>query len=86
MIEGVKTLTTRTSQYGVAGDRFVAFGYEFEITSVAQMLLSKVPDLWRQEGVQSREEVVRVWSSLHRGVWNPNRLVYVHGFKKLGKH
>lgn len=71
MIEGLKTLTTRTSKYGEVGDRFVGFGHDFEITSIAQMLLAKVPDLWRQEGVGSREEVMRVWSSLHRGVWNP---------------
>lgn len=86
MLEGIKTLTIRSEQYGNIGDRFVAFGYEFEITSIRQMALSFVADLWKQEGVESREEFVRVWSSLHRGVWNPNRIVYTHGFKKLWLH
>lgn len=86
MIEGTKTLTSRREQYGEVGDRFVAFGHDFEITSVGRMLLSQVADLWRQEGVESRGEFMRIWSSLHRGIWNPNVSVYVHGFKMLWKH
>lgn len=83
MLTGKKTLTTRTHQYGDVGDWFVAFGAKFQITAIARMLLSSAPDLWAKEGVESREEFMRVWSSLHRGVWNPALSVYVHGFKKM---
>jgi hypothetical protein len=83
MIEGRKTLTTRSKKYGDVGDRFYAFGVEFEITSIAEMKLADVALLWKQEGVDSQGEFMRVWSSLHYGVWNPNREVYVHGFKRV---
>ena len=84
MIEGRKTCTTRTRKYGEPGDHFSAFGCLFQLTQVERMWLDNVLRLWRQEGVASPEDFVKIWKRLHpRRGFDENWKVWVHHFEKI---
>jgi len=85
LLNGVKTCTSRNRFYGVTGDTFEAFGTEFGITVVDNMILRDIAALlYKQEGCESPEEFEKVWNKIHprKGfVWNQE--VYVYHFKKV---
>lgn len=85
MLYGRKTATSRSKRYGDPGDRFKAFGAEFEIVSVELIPLEQIAKAyWNVEGAVSPGDFMAIWSKLHRGIWNPNRQVYFHRFRKIG--
>jgi len=87
MLSGKKTMTSRTSKMGQAGDTFTAFGHRFEITRVQLLTLDEISEkYWREEGVESPSQFVIVWNSIHpvkRFV--KDQLVFSHIFKRLEK-
>lgn len=84
MIHDRKTATSRTRVYGAVGDRFKAFDYEFEIIGLHYMALSNVAQQYfRQEGFDDPKGFMEIWMKLHRGVWNPSRMVWLHRFKRV---
>jgi len=87
MTTGRKTCTSRTRQYGRAGDTFRAFGCLFEITKVERRMLKDVAlVLHAHEGCQSRREFIEVWGTLHpRKGFVPDQLVWVHWFRRIGE-
>lgn len=87
MLNGQKTWTSRTKQYGKAGDTFDIFGSTFQIEVVMEMRLDTVAWLHsREEGCQNPQEFMQVWAMIHnkRG-FVPDDLVWVHQFKKVNK-
>jgi hypothetical protein len=86
MISDRKTATSRTKLNGKIGDTFKAFGHLFEITELHRLTLSDVAQrFYRQEGVESPGDFMQVWQKLHRGVWNPQRLIWLHRFRRIRK-
>lgn len=67
--KGVKICTSRNGVY-----------YEDERVDYIIMLpLRVVRDyLWVQEGAESPEEFEKVWRGIHRGKFDPNKLVHTH--------
>jgi len=80
-----KTVTCRTRKYGAPGDRMIA-GSEaiIELISITQCHLSLVyRDHWLAEGVCSPLEFAEIWKGLHGGVFDPERIVWLHRFTFL---
>jgi hypothetical protein len=85
LLTGVKTCTSRTKKMGNPGDRFVAFGAEFELLSVEEKRLDEVRLLWKEEGCQSEEHFKEVWKSIHPKVgYDDYQIVKLHTFKLIG--
>ena len=85
MLNNVKTSTTRMKPMGHVGDRFMAFGAEFEILSVEHVHLGDVADiLWKEEGATSRDEFIEIWKSIHpRKGFDPKRRAWLHHFRRV---
>ena len=84
LLEGTKTLTSRTKPMGKIGDTFEAFGAEFVITDVFKSALYIVSNFWDREGCSSKEDFVEVWNQIHpRKGFVPMQVVWVHVFEKL---
>ena len=86
MLNGTKTVTSRTKKYGVKGDWFRVFGAKFVIDRVDSKPLGYVAAvLWEPEGAISNEEFIEIWGKIHpRKGWLPSQMVYVHLFHKEG--
>jgi len=84
MLDGTKTMTSRTRNMGEIGDTFEAFGTIFQITKVYPELLNFVALRWKEEGAESYEDFKKIWISIHpiRG-FDPIQSVWVHEFKRL---
>lgn len=83
MLDGTKTMTSRTKRYGNVGDTFTAFGAIFKITDVYKMRLSFIIyDHYKEEGFDSIKEAMEVWKQIHpiKG-YVPDWLLWVHVFK-----
>lgn len=85
MVNGTKTMTCRTKQYGKRGDTFPAFGQAFEILKVERRTLEDVQEnYWREEGCTSPEHFEKVWISLHiRKGFKAMQRVYAHIFRRI---
>ena len=84
LLEGIKTCTSRTKRMGEPGDRFVAFGAEFEVLSVEEKRLWEVRSLWKEEGCASAEQFEQIWTSIHpRTGYLPYQIVKLHTFKRV---
>lgn len=86
LINGTKTMTSRSKRLGYPGEYFRAFGMTFRIITVNKVSLGFVArQLYMHEGCQTHEEFVRVWSELHpkRG-FDPDAQVFVHHFALVG--
>lgn len=86
MLAGIKTMTCRTKQMGEPGDWFTVFGQEFELTHVMRMRLGYVgSDCFKQEGCDSVQEFMDVWTSIHPGKgFDKEQCVWAHCFRIRG--
>jgi len=87
MLNGQKTMTSRTKRYGQLGDTFDAFGTTFTIQGVFPTTLGNVAiNLFKQEGCRSTEDFVEVWKKIHpRKGFVADQTVQVHVFEKEGE-
>ena len=84
MLDGRKMLTSRTKAMAVPGDRFMAFGTEFVIEMVTRTTVAYVAaNLWDKEGCDSEGDFWDVWRQIHPRQPGPQRVVYVHRFKRI---
>lgn len=86
MLNGIKTMTSRTKKYGEKGDWFDAFGATFRIDLVEKSLFQTIANIhWKDEGCSSYEDFLAVWKQIH-----PRREIkdcdefWVHSFHKVG--
>lgn len=84
MLNGQKTVTSRTKWYGKIGDTFDVFGATFEIIETYPSLLNDVACLhFREEGCRSTVEFIKIWESIHpRKGFVPSQVVKVHEFER----
>jgi len=87
MLNGKKTMTTRTRKYGKSGDVFHAFGGEFKIIGITRVRLWFVAEkFFEQEGVSSQQGFKRVWAEiLPRRGFDPDQKVYLHRFEYIAR-
>jgi hypothetical protein len=85
MLSGRKVCTSRTRKFGKAGDRFKAFGEEFEINRIDRWALSAVAKhLFRQEGFDYSILFIGCWVKLHpRKKYDEDKMVWVHFFRRV---
>lgn len=84
MLSGVKVCTARTKYMGHPGDRFLAFGAEFEIVNVEDVYLLQVAMIWKEEGCESEEHFKQVWQEIHPVVgYQEYQRVKLHHFRKV---
>ena len=84
MLNGTKTMTSRTKIYGGKGDVFEAFGQTFAIESVDLQPFVVIATQWKVEGCDSKEDFLAVWKQIHpRKALNPLDIFFVHRFHKL---
>lgn len=86
MLGGIKVCTSRNKPHAAIGDYFIAFDTYFEIIGLYQLPLGQVAKyLWKEEGCKSEQDFISIWKSIHpyKG-FDPNWLVYVHVFNKIG--
>lgn len=85
MLDGTKTMTSRTRALGKVGDQFEAFGATFQFTHIMRMELRFVlSDCFQQEGCKSVQELMNIWKDIHPTVGIvPHQIVYAHIFKKV---
>jgi hypothetical protein len=85
MLDGTKTMTSRTRALGKVGDQFEAFGATFEFTHIMRMELRfVVSDCFEQEGCKSVQELMSIWKDIHqkRG-FVPADIVWAHCFRRV---
>ena len=79
LLDGRKCCTSRSKKYGELGDTFNVEGEVFRIVDIVPELLSDITALYyRCEGCRTADEFIDLWKRLHRGVWNPDRVYYIH--------
>lgn len=85
MLNGRKTMTSRTKRYGKEKDTFDVFGATFVITSIYQASLMFVAnECYLDEGVDSSYDFVKIWEQIHpRKGFQPSQNVWVHEFKRI---
>ena len=84
LLNGTKTMTTRSKRYGWKGDTFDAFGATFQIADVYVAALSWIAKYcWQVEGCSSEQDFMDVWKSIHYKLNDPRSQWYVHRFKKV---
>lgn len=88
MLSGNKITSARPKPMGLPGQMFVAFGARFCLELVEPIRLEVVRDEFYQlEGLDSPEEFVEVWNSIHPSkVFNSDDTVYIHRFSKVPVH
>lgn len=85
MLDGRKTVTSRTKPLGMPGDVFPAFGARFELLSVGQRAYGDIArELYAPEGCETEEE----FRAAVRGIWwgkepKDDRMMYLHTFRRL---
>jgi hypothetical protein len=84
MLNGTKTMTSRSKRYGEPNDIFEKFGATFQILSVEKMSLGDIQKFWKEEGLNSPEHFMLIWKQIHPyRVFNPTDKFFVHRFKKV---
>jgi len=85
MLNGQKTMTSRTKRYGNVGDTFDVFGATFELTDVSKMTLQFVAyGYYQEEGCQFPTDFIDIWERIHpRKGYVPNQVVHTHFFKRI---
>jgi len=86
LLNGTKTMTTRSKRCGWKGDTFKAFGTTFQIEEVYIAALSWITKYrWKEEGCTSEEDFMNVWKSIHKKLNDPRSQWHVHKFKKVSE-
>ena len=81
MIHGQKTCEASTKEY--PGNNFEAFGHEFVITKVERLPLGEISQKrFKQHGHFSPREFQEIWKQRHKGIFNPEQIVWLHHFKR----
>jgi hypothetical protein len=86
---GCKVCTSRREQKGGIGDVFYITSDDqtrckFRIVDVQQHTLGFITEkLYLQEGTASPQEFESLWRRLHRGHYDPNKIMYVHWFARI---
>ena len=84
MLDGTKTMTSRTKIYGGKGDTFDVFGATFQIESVDLQTFLVVQLQWKAEGCESKEDFLEIWRKIHpRKKFECHDLLFVHRFRKM---
>ena len=85
MLNGQKTMTSRTRRYGNVGDTFEVFGATFHLTKIGRMTLKLIASkYYSEEGCQLPAEFIHIWKQIHpRKGFVPNQVVYTHVFKRI---
>ena len=85
MMDGTKLMTCRTKKWGEPGDVFEAWGHRFILTHVMRMRLGYVgSDCFEQEGVESVQEFMEVWKSIHpTNDFDGDQIVWAHCFRRV---
>ena len=87
MLNGTKTMTSRSKKYGEAGDTFDAFGATFKIIEVGRLRLGDIAGYWKDEGMQSLEDFENTWKQIHPyRTYNLEDYFYYHKFKRVDNH
>jgi len=86
MLSGRKNTTWRTSEKGVIGDTFWAFGKQFELTAIEAMTQGDVladNQAVYSEGFTRAWELKEVFDKLYQraGGYDPDRKGFLHSFK-----
>jgi len=87
MLDGRKTVTSRTKRLGEPGGVFVAFGARFELLSVEARPYGEIAGtLYAPEGCDSEDE----FRKAVRGIWwgkepKDDREMYLHSFRRLDR-
>ena len=85
LLDGRKTMTSRTRKFGDPGDQFLAFGAIFEFTHVFRISVGyMISDCFRQEGCASVQELMKIWNDIHpqTGIVN-HQIVWAHIFRRI---
>lgn len=85
LLDGQKTMTSRTKKYGKPGDTFSIYGGTFVIKHIEKKSLRDVAEQhYAEEGVDTPEAFRNVWIRLHpiKG-FDAEQDVYVHTFERI---
>ena len=83
LLAGRKTKTSRAEDFG-EGRICLVQGRYFRITRVWPTALSTVRRNWyREEGFTSPEAFELRWRQLHRGHFNPEKIVFIHTLQEV---
>jgi hypothetical protein len=84
MLNGTKTMTSRTKKYGNVGDTFYAFGTIFELIEVGKLQLGDIASCWREEGMNNPYDFLKTWKQIHPNKpYCPTEKFHIHRFKKV---
>ena len=84
MLNGIKTMTSRTKCYGRIGDWFNAFDQTFVLTAVVERHFDFIVDHWKEEGCSSKEDFLAVWREIHpRRALNMQDKFWTHSFQNI---
>lgn len=84
LLAGIKTCTSRTKRMCNPGDRFIAFGAEFEVLEIKDVSLYEVSLLWKEEGCTSQAHFIEMWNAIHpTRRYDEDQRVYLHTFKRV---
>jgi len=87
MLNGTKTMTSRTKIYGAKGDFFEAFCHGFRLDSIDAQPFKIIELQWQAEGCSSKEDFLAVWKQIHpRKTFEPDELLFVHRFHRIGRN
>jgi len=84
MLDGKKTMTSRTKKYGDRGDIFFVEDQIFTILLSFKIRVGDVANKYfKEEGFTSPEEFIKVWKEIHpRKGYDPDQMVWGHHFIK----
>lgn len=86
VLEGNKTMTTRTSKLGNKGEVLKSEAGDIVIENVDEMPLEEVAhNHYADEGFKSPKEFIETWKKLHNGSYDPNQTAFVHRFRRKGE-
>ena len=86
MLSGLITQITRMKCYGKPGDRFSAFGVEFELLDVYPCALRLIAlERYQREGLEGVCSFEKFWAEMARRGCKKGDQVWVHKFNKVIK-
>jgi len=85
ILEGRKSCTSRTKQYGEPGDTFQVQGMRLQLLRIEQHVLAYVSSyLYGAEGTNSPQEFEELWAEIHpRRGFIEDEAVFTHFFEPV---